>query len=226
MELVNDGVLGLMAGATHGVGVNVTAGSSVNCRGRGHDGGEGRIVGNGMEFGEHAGAYEIVQRGLHMVNYTWIKRIPATALTKIYLEAAGAQDELELMELISNGEYYADPYLAIQVIDAAQAGDPAAGEVVRWAGEELGWLAVSVARQIGMENNEVEIIQSGSIFNSGEVITEPMRQVILRNCPKARLVRLDGPPVVGAIILGMEQAGFDGYSVRDNIVKTAKELIQ
>jgi N-acetylglucosamine kinase-like BadF-type ATPase len=226
MELVNDGVLGLMAGATHGVGVNVTAGSSVNCRGRGRDGGEGRIVGNGMEFGEHAGAYEIVQRGLHMVNYTWIKRIPATALTKIYLEAAGAQDELELMELISNGEYYADPYLAIQVIDAAQAGDPAAGEVVRWAGEELGWLAVSVARQIGMENNEVEIIQSGSIFNSGEVITEPMRQVILRNCPKARLVRLDGPPVVGAIILGMEQAGFDGYSIRDNIVKTAKELIQ
>lgn len=226
VEVVNDGVPGLLAGATRGIGVNVTAGSSVNCRGRGSDGREGRIVGNGMEFGEHAGAYEIVRRGLHMVNYAWIKRIPATALTQIYLDAAGAKDELELMEMVSKGNYDADPYLAVQVIAAAQAGDAAAGEVVRWAGEELGWLAVAVARQIGMENDEVEIIQSGSIFDAGEVITAPMRQVILRNCPKARLVRLNGPPVVGAILLGMEQAGFDGYSVRDRIVQTAKELIE
>jgi N-acetylglucosamine kinase-like BadF-type ATPase len=225
VEVVNDGVNGLLAGATRGVGVNVTAGSSNNCRGRNKNGKEGRIVGNGIEFGEFGGAYEIAARGLQMVNYAWIKRIPPTALTNIYVEALGAKDEMDLVEGISNGQYHLFPHLAVQVIDAAREGDVAAREIMHWAGEELGWLAVSVARQIEMENDEVEIIQSGSIFEAGELITGPMRELVQKYCPCAKLMRLDGPPVVGAVILGMEQAGFDGYTVRDEMTRTAKELL-
>jgi N-acetylglucosamine kinase-like BadF-type ATPase len=66
VEVVNDGMNGLLAGATRGIGVNVTAGSSNNCRGRGKNGQEGRIVGNGIAFGEFGGAYEIAARGLQI----------------------------------------------------------------------------------------------------------------------------------------------------------------
>jgi hypothetical protein len=76
-----------------------------------------------------------------------------------------------------------------------------------------------------MEHDEVEIIQSGSVFEAGTIITDPMREIVLQHCPKARLIRLDGPPVVGAVILGMEQASFDGYSVRENMVQTAKKIM-
>jgi len=214
VEIVNDGVNGLLAGATQGIGVNVTAGSSNNCRGRNARGQEGRIVGNGTFFGEYGGAMEIVQRGLQLVNYAWIKRRPPTALTGIYLAAVGAKNELELMEGLSNDRYQLPNALARQVSAAADSGDAAAVEVMRWAGEELGWLAVAVARQIEMQNDAVEIIQSGSVFDAGKVITEPMAQAVLRHCPLARLIRLDGPPVVGAVMLGMEQAKFDGYAVR------------
>jgi len=226
LEIVNDGMNGLLAGATHGVGVNVTAGSSNNARGRGRNGKEGRIVGNGMTFGEFGGAYEIVARGLQMVNYAWIRRIPPTALTNIYIDAVGAKNEMDLMEGLSNGQYHLFGYLAIKVVEAARTGDVAALDVLHWAGEELGWLAVSVARQIDMENEEIEVIQSGSVFDAGELITEPMEYIVRKHCPNATLIRLDGPPVVGAVILGMEQAGFNGYAVRENIVRTAKELIQ
>lgn len=226
VEVVNDGMNGLLAGATSGIGVNVTAGSSNNCRGRGRNGREGRIVGNGITFGELGGGYEIAARGLQMVSYAWIKRIPPTVLTQIYIEAAGASDEMDLMEGFSNGQYHLFPYLAVQVVDAARKGDQAACDVMEWAGEELGWLAVSVARQIDMQDQEVEIVQSGSVFEAGELIMKPMRELILEHCPKARLVRLDGPPVVGAVILGMEQTGFDGYAIRENIIRTAKELVR
>jgi N-acetylglucosamine kinase-like BadF-type ATPase len=226
MEVVNDGWNGLFAAATLGVGVNVTAGSGVNCRGRGKKGQEGRVVGNGVSFGEFGGAIEIVYRAAQYVNYAWIQRIPPTTLTKIFLEATGAKDEMDLMEGLSNHHYHLFPYLAIQIVNAARAGDQAAAEVIRWSGEELGWLAVSVARQIDMEKDEVEVIQSGSVFDAGEVIASPMREVVLKHCPKARLIRLDGPPVVGPVILGMEQAGFDGYAIRETIVRTAKELVQ
>lgn len=226
VEVVNDGMNGLLAGATRGIGVNVTAGSSNNCRGRGRNGKEGRIVGNGIAFGEFGGAYEIAARGLQMVNYAWIKRISPTALTQIYIEATGARGEMDLVEGLSNGQYHLSAHLAVKVIEAAREGDAAACDVVDWAGTELGWLAVSVARQIDMQDEGVEIIQSGSVFEAGELLTKPMRELVLKHCPKAKLIRLDGPPVVGAVILGMEQAGFDGYAIRSNITRTAKELVQ
>jgi N-acetylglucosamine kinase-like BadF-type ATPase len=226
VDVVNDGTNGLLAGATRGIGVNVTAGSSNNARGRGRHGEEGRIVGNGAMFGENGGGIEIVYRALQMVNFAWIKRIPPTTLTAIFLDAFDAKDEMDLMEGLSNGQYHLYPFLTVKIFDAARAGDAAACEVARWAGEELGWLAVATARQIEMENDEVEIIQAGSVFDAGALITEPMRELVLKHCPRAKLMRLDGPPVVGAVILGMEQAGFDGYAVRDQMVRTAKELVK
>jgi len=226
VEVVNDGMNGLLAGATRGIGVNVTAGSSNNCRGRNKAGREGRVSGNGIRFGEFGGALEIVERGLQMVNYEWIKRIPPTALTKIYVEATRAADAMDLIDGLSSGRYRLSSRLVMQVIEAARAGDAAARDVVHWAGEELGWLAVSVARQIEMENDEVEIIQSGSVFEAGEIIISPLCNLVLQHCPRAKMIRLDGPPAVGAVILGMEQVNFDGYAVRDNMVRTAKEIVK
>jgi N-acetylglucosamine kinase-like BadF-type ATPase len=226
LEVVNDGVNGLLAGAARGIGVNVTSGSSNNCRGRNKDGKDGRIVGNGATFGEYGGAIEIVQRGLQMVNYAWIKRTPPTALTKIFIDAVDAKNEIDLMDGLSSGQYHLFPFLAVEVIKAANEGDVAACEILRWSGEELGWLAVSVVRQIEMENDEVEIIQSGSVFDAGEIIANPMREIVMSHLPKAKLIRLDGPPVVGAVILGMEQAHFDGYIVREKMIRTAKEIIK
>lgn len=226
VDVINDGLNGLLAGTTHGIGVNVTAGSGVNCCGRGPNGEEGRIVGNGASFGEFGGGMEIVWKGLHMVNYHWIKRIPPTALTAVYLEATGAKDELDLMEGLSSEHYHLFPFIAVKIFEAARAGDEAACEIVRWAGEELGWLAVAVARQIGMEQGEVEIVQSGSVFDGGELLTAPMRQVIFEHVPKASITRLDGPPVVGPLLLGMQMAGVDGYPFRQQLIQSAKELVR
>ena len=164
-------------------------------------------------------------KALHMVNYAWTRRIPPTRLTQVLLEATGAKDELDLMEGLSNQQYHLFPYIAVEVIQAARAGDAAAWEVVRWAGKELGWLAVSVARQIEMENEEVEVILAGSLFEAGALLIDPLREVVLEHCPKAKLIRLDGPPVVGPVILGMEQAGFDGYLLRESLIKTANKII-
>ncbi|MEI7847593.1 MAG: hypothetical protein WCK35_17455 [Chloroflexota bacterium] len=177
-------------------------------------------------FGENGGGIEITYKAFQMVNHAWIKRIPPTALTKIFLDATGARDELDLMEGVSNEKYNLTSAMAVEVLQTARAGDRAAQEVIQWAGEELGWLAVSVTRQIEMENEDVEIIQSGSIFNAGEIITAPMQRIIQQAVPRARIHRLECPPVVGAVILGMEQANFDGYILRANIITSALEIMR
>lgn len=226
VEIINDGANGLISGTSHGVGVNVTAGSGTNCRGRNKHGKEGRIVGNGPIFGEFGGAIEIVYRAMQFVNYAWIKRIPPTKLTGIFLKATGARDEVDLMEGLSNDHYHLFPYLAVSIIQAAREGDTAALEVIRWSGEELGWLAISVARQIEMEEEEIEIVQSGSVFEAGELIVVPMRDIIRKHLPKAKLIRLDGPPVVGPLMLGMQAAGIDPYPMRQKLISSAKVLVK
>ncbi|HSF81056.1 MAG TPA: BadF/BadG/BcrA/BcrD ATPase family protein [Anaerolineales bacterium] len=226
LELVNDGLNGLLAGTSHGLGVNVTAGSGVNCRGRGPDGREGRIVGNGVSFGEFGGGSEIVWKGLHMVNYAWIKRIPPTALTQVYLNATGAKDELDLMEGLSVDKYQLFPFLAVDVFRVARQGDAAACQVLAWAGEELGWLAVSVIRQIGMQNEPVEVVLSGSVFEGGELVCAPMRETVWQHAPQAQIVRLDGPPVVGPVLLAMQAAGLDGYPIRRELIQSAREMLK
>jgi N-acetylglucosamine kinase-like BadF-type ATPase len=226
IEVVNDGVNGLISGTSHGIGVNVSAGSSNNCRGRGKNGKEGRIVGNGPRFGEYGGAMEIVLRAMKFVNYAWIKRTPSTALTKVFLEATGAQDEMDLMEGLSNNRYHLFPFLAIPVIEAARTGDPAALEVMQWAGEELGWLAIAVARQIEMADEELEIVQSGTVFEAGELLTRSMQDIILKHLPKAKLIRLAGPPVVGPLMLGMQMAGLDPYPLRQTLIASATDLVK
>ena len=53
-----------------------------------------------------------------------------------------------------------------------------------------------------------------------------MAGVVLKRCPRANLIRLAGPPQVGAVMLGMEQANFDGYAVREVMARTAAEVVE
>jgi hypothetical protein len=48
---------------------------------------------------------------------------------------------------------------------------------------------------------------TGSMFDGGPMLIEPMRETIQKVAPKARLVRLRVPPVMGAVMLGMEAGG-------------------
>jgi len=221
LEIVNDAVNGLLAGTSAGWGVNVTAGSSNNCRGRDRHGREGRIVGNGALFGEYGGGLEIAMRGLQALNHAWIRRGPPTALTAAYLEATGATDPADLMEGLSFDRYTLHAAQAVAVFQAAAAGDEVAAGIIRWAGEELGWLAVAVIRQLELDDEPVEVIQSGSVFDGGAIISEPLRAVVLRHAPRARLLRLQTLPVVGPTLLAMTVAGRDAYAVREALVESA-----
>jgi N-acetylglucosamine kinase-like BadF-type ATPase len=225
-KLVNDAIPGLVAGTKEGWGLAVVSGTGCNCRGwdRAHQR-EGRVTGYGIVMGEAAGGSELVFRAMQLVGYAWSKRIPATTLTRAFIEFAGARDAGDLLEGYTKERYHIGASEAPIVFRVAEEGDQGARDLIRWAGCQLGEMAIGVIRQLDFENEQFEVVLSGSMFDGGSRLIEPMQETILRVAPGASFIRLLVPPVIGSIIIGMEQAGIRADAgARARLAETLKAL--
>src|ERR1041384_1810453 len=204
-KFVNDAVPGLIAGSEAGWGVVVVSGTGSNCRGWDYTHQrEGRVTGHGVMMGEGAGGSELMHRCMQIVGYSWSKRLPKTALADAIVAYVGATDLEDLMRGYTMYEYHVGADAAPVVFRVAEAGDQIARDLIRWAGTELGEMANAVIRQLEFENLAFDVVMTGSMFEGGAMLIEPMRETIHKLAPKARLVRLRVPPVVGAAMLGLE----------------------
>jgi N-acetylglucosamine kinase-like BadF-type ATPase len=208
-KFVNDAVPGLVAGSPEGWGVVVVSGTGSNCRGwdREHKR-EGRVTGHGVLMGEGAGGSELMHRCMQIVGYSWSKRLPKTALAEAIIAHVGAKDLEDLLRGYTTYEYHVGAEAARLVFRVAEEGDQAARDLIDWAGTELGEMANAVIRQLEFENLAFDVVMTGSMFEGGAMLVEPMRATIHKLAPKARLVRLNVPPVAGAVLLGMEADAF------------------
>jgi len=205
-EIVNDAFIGLLAGASQGWGVAVSAGTSCNCYGRNQQGCIGHVTGS-SRFGEYAGALELVTYAVQAVARAWSRRGPETRLTESFVEAVGAQDVEDLLAGLMRGRFDLSAAHAFIVFRVAARGDEVANEAVRWAGRELAGLANGVIRQLAINELAFEVVLSGSFYKGSPLLKETMRETICQVAPKATLVRLEAPPVIGGVLLGMEQVG-------------------
>jgi N-acetylglucosamine kinase-like BadF-type ATPase len=225
IEFANDAVVGLLAGVTAGWGVAVVSGTSCNCRGRDRQGREGRVTGYGPAFGEYGGAHELAMLVAQAISLEWSRRGPATLLTPTMIEYTKARDLDDLMEGLTTEHLNLDSQIARIVFQVAAAGDRVAAEIIDWTGRQLGELANGVIRQLSLETEEVEVIMVGSLWSGGSMLIEPMQKTVLSLAPQARFVRLAAPPVVGGVLLGMQQAGFNGWAVRDRLIESTNAII-
>lgn len=224
--LGNDTLIGLVAGTEAGWGVVVVAGTSNNCLGRDRLGREGRVTGAGSRFGEYGGATEIVARAIQVVAAAWAQRGPQTRLSQAFVEQTGARDVADFLAGLVRNRYQLPAAAAPLVFEVAAQGDAVAQAIITWAGQELGSLAVGVIRQLNLADESFDVILSGSLYKGGEPLVAPMRQTIQTIAPKANLVHLNAPPVVGGVLLGMEQAGLDTAVYRQPLLHSANMFIE
>ena len=225
LEIVNDAIIGLLAGAEEGWGIAVVAGTSCNCWGWDRERRAGRMTGFSW-LGEAAGGGELVLKALQAVALAWTWRGPPTRLTQAFVELAGVQSVEDLLEGLTLGRIYLGADAAPVVFQVAAGGDAVAHELILWAGRELGSMAIGVIRQLGFEALSFDVVLAGSFFNGSPLLAETMRQTIRAVASGARLVRLHVPPVVGGVLLGMEQAGLVPSALRVSLIQSAGKLLQ
>ena len=225
VEAVNDTLIGLLAGSPQGWGVAVVSGTGSNARGwdvsRQR---EGMVTSAGLVMGEGAGSHEMVSKAVQAVSHEWTRRGPATQLTPALLAYVGAKNLSDFIEGFMERRYIIPTSAAPLVFQVAAAGDAVALDLVRWAGSELGELANCVIRQLDFQTLAFDVVQVGSMYNGSPLLTDTMRETITAFAPRARLVRLSAPPVVGAVLLGMECSGFTiTPDVRQTLAHSAVE---
>jgi N-acetylglucosamine kinase-like BadF-type ATPase len=187
----------------------------------------GQAIGAGQMVGEGAGASELVARAVEAIAHEWTQRGPATRLSQALVQHTGARDLADLIEGLVMDRIVLCAADAPLVFQVAAEGDRVALGLIRWAGRQLGELAKGVIRQLEFETLAFDVVLVGSMYDGNPLLAKTMGRSIHTMAPGARLVRLVVPPVAGAVLLGMEQAGLspDG-TVRSNLAQTISMVYQ
>jgi len=161
---------------------------------------------------------------MRAVTFEWGKRGPKTALSQVFLQETGAKNLDELVEGLYTHKYNIKGSLVMQVFQTAAGGDQEAINVIRWAGDQLGQMACGIIRQLELENEPVEVVLIGSVFNGHPLMTQSLSETVHAVAHLAQLLRLKAPPVVGGVLLGMEQVmGPQAYETRENLLTFTSE---
>ena len=98
-------------------------------------------------------------------------------------------------------------------------------DLVRWAGSELGELANTVIRQLNFQELDFDLVQIGSTFDGSPLLTEEMKKKVHAVAPGAKFIRTHEPPVMGAVLLGMQAGGVAiDAAVRDNLKQSVHRV--
>jgi N-acetylglucosamine kinase-like BadF-type ATPase len=206
IELVSDGDIALY-GATDGhPGVVVISGTGsisvgVNRQGkRAYAGGWGPVAGD-----EGSGSW-IARRALQAVARATDERGPKTSLTEAaceFFQVATADDLATAIyaPTITNDRIAGFSKL---VIEAARNGDRVAQEILEEAGKELGKAAVTVIRKLKMEQERFQVAFVGGVFTAGELVTEPLREQLMRVAKRAFIDNPSFSPTVAAARMAQE----------------------
>ncbi len=202
--VVNDSFIALRAGTSRPWGVVVIAGTGTVAAGRNHAGEVFRTLGLGPEFGDWGSASDVALEAVRAVARAYTGAATATTLTELLCERLGAATAVDLLERLSRSELDAQG-VAPLVTRAAETGDAVARDIVERAGSALGDSAALVARRLGIEDDQFEVVLAGGLFRSTSPLLESALEVAVRRVAhRAVLRRLDAPPVVGAALMAME----------------------
>jgi N-acetylglucosamine kinase-like BadF-type ATPase len=219
-ELVaNDTFAVLRAGTDRGWGIGVVCGSGINCTGVGPDGRTVRFPAVGEFPGAADGGGWIGEMGLGAAVRGRDGRGQRTVLERTVPAHFGVRRPWSVLEGIRNGLIARDRVvleLPPLVFAAAAQGDAVARSIVDALADEVVTMVVASLRRLRLLRAEVDVTLGGGVFRAEDpAFVTRIRTGVCETAPNARVAVLDGPPVVGAALLGLDHAGArDGAAAR------------
>ena len=205
--LENDTLIALRAGTTRHYGVVCIAGAGSTKAGRAPDGRIFRTWGFGGYTGDEGGGGWLCQKALGAVAQAAKGIAPQTVLTETILAHYQETHVTGLMECVEREGVFRIDHAHL-VFEAAQLGDPVAVELLLDAGHKLALGCIAVIRALDLTDIEFELVLAGGVFqNEYPLLHETLMRDVQAVAAGVEIVRLSAPPVVGAILLAMDEHG-------------------
>ncbi len=206
--LRNDTFAVSRAGTTSRWGIGVVCGTGMNCAAVGPDGRTVRFPALAELSGDFApGGAWLGVRALGLALRAGDGRGPATILRERVAAQLGASDPEEALTGIYTGTLpYARLFeLARVLLDAAAEGDAPAREAADILADEIAAFVRAAVVRLELQDEAVEVVLGGGIFDTTDAAFHGrVAAGVHAAAPRAVLVRLDAPPVLGAALIGLD----------------------
>ena len=200
----------LRAGTESPDAVAVICGTGINAVGVRADGATARFSALGPISGDWGGGSGLGEEALWHAARAEDRRGPETLLREVVLEGMGVGSIAQLTEQLHFGTRSLTELAVLSpgVFDAARQGDAIAGTIVdRQADEVVAFARASLIR-LELLDREVPVVLGGGIIRAGdERMMTRIAERLAADAPKAQIVLVTAPPIVGAGLLALESAG-------------------
>jgi N-acetylglucosamine kinase-like BadF-type ATPase len=206
--LRNDTFAVLRAGTERTWGVGVVCGSGTNCSALSPDDREYRLPAVGEISGDWGGGMDIGPAALWHALRARDGRGQPTSLSTIVPRHFGMRRPLQVMEAMYFGRLRYDRLVELPplVFAAAQEGDAVARSIVDRQADEIATMATAAIKKLRMRELDVHVVLGGGIFrNQFSAFFERIDEGIRHVAPRAEIVVLTAPPVVGAALIGLDR---------------------
>lgn len=209
----NDTFAALRAGTDRPWGVALICGRGINGAAVAPDGRSARFDGLGQISGDWGGGRGIGTAALGAAVRARDGRGPRTLFERLVpehfgLKTPGAVTRALYEERIDETRL---TELSPVVFRAAAEGDAVARGILTRLSTELVAMAVALIRRLGLTRLDPEVVLAGGVFHADDPIFYGEIDAGVRAvAPRARIVRLTAPPVLGAALIGLDRLSKGG----------------
>jgi N-acetylglucosamine kinase-like BadF-type ATPase len=215
LTVLNDTFGALRAGSSEGWGVGLVCGQGINAGAISPSGKRDRFPGVGEYAGDWGGGGGIGREAINAAVRGSDGRAPRTSLERSVPQFFGVKSPAAMtrafyFERIPESRVND---LAPLVFAEAAAGDAAARAIIDRLADELAAMAGSLIRRLHMTRLEVEVVLAGGVFrNTDASFYARLEAGITRVAPRAITIKLDAPPVAGAVLLALDELSRRGLA--------------
>jgi N-acetylglucosamine kinase-like BadF-type ATPase len=182
----------------------------MNCVGVAPDGREVRFPAIGELSGDWGGGRDVGVAAVGAALRGEDGRGPRTTLGRLVPGHFGLPSALAVVEALFCGRIDRGRVLELVplVFSAAEAGDPVAAGIVARQVEEVVAMAGAAIRRLDLGGRDVDVVLGGGLFHrEAPAFIEQIGHGLRTIAPAARLSQVAAPPVVGAVLLGLDRLG-------------------
>lgn len=215
---VNHDCSAALAGGLEGrPGIVQILGTGSSCYGRNAAGASWMAGGRGQWISDEASGNWLGIQAMRMAVRAYDGRTPDTLLLPLVL----ASLEIDSIEEILHRQFVVGltraeiAALAPLVLNAADAGDAVAAEILDRGAQEVAELVAAVARKLGLDRAPVcEVCVVGGVVEGSASYRRRITAAVQHMTPNAEVKLPAQPPVLGAAILALESVGVRGIALR------------